>query len=132
MFMKSEEKITLMENFVEALVVEKHLMFIGALKHDAHDDLKVADKKSQASSSKSHDKNYFDYEDLAKSLKHLTNNVYYLKRKKSESSFASKPYKPFFKKSSNPPMELAQSSNVVFNVEQLGMDNYYTFHQASY
>jgi len=66
----------------------------------------------------------FDFETLDKYLNKLNNEVSELKRKTSESSSNTKPYKPLLKKISNPPLESSQSSNVNLNVEQLGMDNY--------
>jgi len=60
MFVKREVKVTLVENFVEALIVEEDLLSIGAHEHDTREDSKVVDKKTQSFSSKSHNKDSFD------------------------------------------------------------------------
>ena len=101
MFMKREEKVTLLENLTEALAVKNDLLSIGALEHDMCKDSNIAGKKTQASSRKSLDKYSFDFDTLAKSLKQLTNEFSDLKRKTIESSSSNKPYKPFFKKNNN-------------------------------
>jgi len=44
----------------------------------------------------------------------------------------SKLAKIFFRKNKNPPAKSAQSSNVNFNIEELGMENYCTFHQEAH
>lgn len=68
---------------------------------------------------------------LAKYLKLLTNEVSELNRRSSEAFIGSKLFKlPFMKKNNNNQLaKSAQSSNVLYNVESLGMDNFCTFHQ---
>ena len=104
-FVKREEKLTLVDKFATALEVYKDLLSISALEHNSWNDAKPSVKKNQASSNKptEKDKDAFDFEGLAKSLKHLTNEVYKLKRKTNDVSGGGKPAKPFFRKTNNPP-----------------------------
>ena len=65
-------------------------------------------------------------------MKKLTNKVSELNRKTRERLLGSKPAKIFFRKNKNPPVKSTQSSNVNFNIEELGMENYCTFHQEAH
>ena len=56
MFVKREEKLTLVENFATTLDVEKDLLSINALEHESREKAKPSSKKNQASSSKIADK----------------------------------------------------------------------------
>jgi len=131
MFVKRVAKETLALNFAQALVVEKDIDSIGfIIKSGNSKDTKVVGKKTQASSIKTKEKDSFDMEPLAKSLKILTNEVSKLKRKLSNEHNNRKTSKLFiFRRNNNKqPSKSTQSSNFVFNVEILGMDNYCTFH----
>ena len=48
-FVKHEEKLTLVENFVATLKVKKDLISIGTLEHKSWEDPKSSDKRNQAS-----------------------------------------------------------------------------------
>jgi len=78
------------------------------------------------------DKDSFDFKGLAKSLKQINNEVSKLKRKTSDTFVGGKVTKPFFRKTNNPPPKTPQGSSTNFNVEELGKDNFYTFHQTSH
>lgn len=118
--------------FAEEIVTEKELRFIGVI-IDTEDSKasKYNGKKSQASSTKAQEKDPFNIENLNKSLYLLTNEVSELKRNSSEASTNNNYFKLYFKKNINQSTKFEQGSNVVFNVENLGMDNYYTFHQET-
>jgi len=109
MFVKCEAKLTLAENFAVALEVEKDLVSIGALEHESREDVKPSEKKNQSSSNKfiDKDKNSFDFEGLAKSLKQLNNEVSELKRRTSDASDGAKPAKSFFQKTNNLPLKVS-------------------------
>lgn len=97
-FVKYEAKPTLVEKFSTYLEVKKDLLSIDALEHDSWEEAKSSAKKNQVSTSKpiDKDKDSFDFEGLAKSLKQVTNEVYELKRKTSDTSVGGKPTKLFF------------------------------------
>lgn len=90
---------------------------------------KDTNKNSQCSSAKTKEKDTFDMGNLTKSLKLLINEVSKLERKSSEVFKNNKSFKLFLKENYNQLAKSVQSSNVVFNVENLGMYIYYTFHQ---
>ena len=96
---------------------------------------KETGKKTQASSNKVKEKDSFDMESLTKYLKLLMNKVSELKRRSSEvSTTNNKSFRPsFFKKNNNSQLaKSSQSSNVLFNIEILDMDNLCSFHQEKH
>ena len=74
----------------------------------------------------------FDFESMAKTLKLLTNEVSDLKRKGIETSTTTKPPKPFFKKSNPNASKPPSNSNAALNVEEIAKDNFFSFHQAAH
>ena len=74
----------------------------------------------------------FDFESMAKTLKLLTNEVSDLKRKGIETSTSTKPPKPFFKKSNPNTSRPPSNSSAALNVEEIGKDNFCSFHQAAH
>lgn len=91
-FVKGKARDTLAANYTTTLAVEKEIMSIGAIDHDGRDDLKLATKRAQPPTHKSRDKDKdpFDFESIAKSLKLLTNEVFDLKRKNNDSTSGTK------------------------------------------
>lgn len=130
MFVKTVAKDTLAKNFAEAIVVKKHLRSNGVITNQEYS--KYTQNKPQTSSGKTKAKDSFDMDSLTNSLEKLTNEVSKLKKISSEASSSNKSFKPFFKKNTNQLAKYAHISNVVFNVEVMGMENYYMFHQESH
>lgn len=97
MFFKRYSKDTLALNFAKTLLVEKDMRSIGVIvDFDDSKDSKDVGNKTEASSIKTKEKDYFDMESLAKSLKILNNELSKLKRNSSEASTRSKIFKLFF------------------------------------
>ena len=118
-FIKRKAQATLAENYAATLAVERDMLSIGAIDHEGRDDHKPIAKKGQSATNKTtdKDKDAFDFESIAKTLKQLTNEVSDLKRKGIESTTSAKAPKPFFRKRNPNTSRPPSNPNTVLNVE---------------
>ena len=101
MFVKAREKITLVENFLEAIKVEKDLESISS--HQGNEENKTSSSKKNTKKNKGilrtniekKDKEPTDMASMHRVIKKLTNDIIDLKKNKGDGK---KPFKPFMKK----------------------------------
>lgn len=86
-FVKRTMKPTLLENYEEAIAVEKYLHAIGVIKDDeSTKDSKDVSRKYQVMANKGRDKEAIDIETLTCLVKNLTTEVFELKQWEIETS----------------------------------------------
>ena len=88
MFVKAREKITLAENFLEAIKVEKDLAYISS--HQGNEENKPSSSKKRIKKNKGilrsnvekKEKEPTDMASMQRVIKQLTNDIIYLKKNK--------------------------------------------------
>ena len=135
MFVKGKEKKTLVENFLEAIKVEKYLASISSHLGNEESNASSLDqniKKSKGiskSKSDKKDKDLMDMESMKRIIKKLTNEIIDLKKNKGEGK---KPFKMFLKNKTNTdsPSQITPTSGI--NLEDDAMENYCHMHHANH
>lgn len=133
MFVKSREKRTLEENFLEAIKVEKYLASISS--HQGNEESKPSSleksiKKKKGISkldSEKKDKEPTDMESIQRVIKNLTNEIIDLKKNKGEGK---KTFKPFLKKRAYCSPQIPPTSGI--NLEYYAMENYFCTHHVNH
>ena len=110
------------------------MLSIGAIDHEGQEEPKPTFKRNQPSTSKvgDKDKDTFDLQSLEKSLKLLTNEVSDLRRKGIDSVASSQNQRPFFRRNAPQNNRPQSNTNTGLNVEEIGKDDFCSFHQASH
>jgi hypothetical protein len=135
MFVKGKENKTLVENFLEAIKVEKDLAVISSHRGNEKSKEFALDKNIKKSKGISKteidnkDKDLMDMERMQRIIKQLTNEIIDLKNKKGDEK---KPFIPFFKKKTNidSSREIPPTSDI--NLEDYDIENYCHMHHANH
>lgn len=133
MLVKSREKRTLAENFLEAIIVEKDFASISS--HQGNEENKSSSseksiKKNKGiprSDSEKTEKEPTDMESMQRFIMHLTNEIINLKKNNGEGK---KPFKPFMKNRTDFAPQIPPTSGI--NIEDYAMDNYCHTHHANH
>ena len=133
MFVKAREKITLEENFVEAIKVEKDLESISI--HQNNEEIKPSSPEKSIKKNKGiprsdlekKEKEPTDMESMQRVIKKITNKIIDLKKNKGEKK---KPFKLFMKKRTNFAPQIPPTLGI--NIKNYAMENYCHTHHANH
>jgi hypothetical protein len=131
MFGKARQKITLAENFIEALQVEKDIASIASSQGNEENKPSLSEKPIEKKGilkidTEKNDQEPTDMASMQRVLKQITNELIDLKKNKGEGK---KPFKPFMKKriDSTPPIP----PTLGINIEDYAMDNFCRTHHVN-
>jgi len=134
-FIMRAAKPTLIENYEEAISIEKYMHVIGVITYDeSTKDSNDTGNRFQTYVSKAKEKETSDIENLTHLIKSMTTEVVELKHRKNKTTMSSRPPRYLPKKnvasnsSSSQLTKSAQSSNMVLNIEKISTNSYCTFH----
>ena len=133
MFVKAREKITLAENFLEAIKVEKDMASISSHQGNEENKPYSSEKNTKKNKgilrtdTKKKDKEPIDTTSMKRVIKQLTNDIIDLKKNIGEGK---KPFKLFMKKRTYFVPQLPPTLGI--NIENYAMDNFCRTHHANH